>query len=332
MERAQSGATFVRILNSDHIRAALPMPAAIDAMREAFAALSSGKVQAPLRTTIQTNHGVSLFMPAYLEGAAYGAVKMVGVYPDNAKRDLPTVPASVLVFDAETGQTRALLDGTFLTALRTGAASGLATDLLARPEAAVVGMIGAGGQARMQIEAICAVRPITTVRVYSRRGATAFCEQLATLFPAIQFIAASSALEAQQGADILVAVTTSVTPVIVSEAVEAGTHINGIGSYTPSMCEVDPRLVARARIVVDSRESALAEAGDVIIPIQQGLITANDIYAELGEIVSGVKHGRDNSEQITFFKSVGTAAQDAAAAARIVATAEAQNLGVEINF
>lgn len=322
----------MRILNRDQIRAALPMPAAIDAMREAFIALSNGKVQAPLRTTIQTPHGVSLFMPAYLEGATYGAVKMVGVYPDNATHDLPTVPASVLVFDAETGQTRALLDGTFLTALRTGAASGLATDLMARSDAAILGMIGAGGQARMQIEAICAVRPITTVRVYSRGGAGAFCEQLSAVYPAIQFIAASSALEALHGADILVAATTSATPVIFSAAVEAGVHINGIGSYTSTMCEVEPRLVARARIVVDSRASALAEAGDVIIPIQQGLITANDIYAELGEIASGVKRGRDNPEQITFFKSVGTAAQDASAAARIVATAEAQNLGVEISF
>lgn len=323
----------MRILTAADIRATITMREVIDAMSEAFIALSTGKAQAPLRNVLQAEGGVALFMPSYLEGSAYGVVKMVSVYGENPQRfGLPTILASVLVYDAANGKPVALLDGTFLTALRTGAASGLATELLSRPDSAILGVIGAGGQARMQIEAVCAVRPIREVRVYSRGGAATFAGSLAAEFPEIEFRATDSADDALIGADVLVAATTSSTPVILEHHVRSGVHINGIGSYTLQMQEVAPEVVTQAVIAVDSRISAVAEAGDLMIPIQQGLLPESRIQTEIGEIAAGLKTGRQSDQEITFFKSVGTAVQDAAAAARIVAAAERQNLGTVVEF
>ncbi|MBX3065261.1 MAG: ornithine cyclodeaminase family protein [Anaerolineae bacterium] len=323
----------MRILTAADIRATITMREVIDAMREAFIALSTGKAQAPLRNALQAEHGVALFMPSYLEGAAYGAVKMVSVYGENPQRfGLPTILASVLVYDAANGKPVALLDGTFLTTLRTGAASGLATELLARPDSAILGVIGAGGQARMQIEAVCAVRPIREVRIYSRSGAASFAQSLAAEFPEIEFRATPTADDALIGADVLVAATTSSTPVILAHHVRPGVHINGIGSYTLQMQEVAAEVVIRAMIVVDSRISAQAEAGDLMIPLQQGMLLESRMQTEIGEIAAGLKTGRQTDQEITFFKSVGTAVQDAAAAARIVAAAERLNLGTVVEF
>src|SRR5260221_3110911 len=223
----------MRILNLQDVKAAITMKEAIDAVREGFIALSTGKATVPLRSSLQTPSGLMLYMPAYMTGAASSSIKIVGVFPQNAQRGLPNVSASVFVLDAETGQPRALMSGTYLTALRTGAASGLATDLLARPDAQILGVIGAGAQARTQIEAICTVRAIKEIRVYSRRGAELFAAEMATTYPAIKVAAAKSATEALQGADILVAATTSSTPVISAADIAPGVHINGVGSYTP---------------------------------------------------------------------------------------------------
>jgi ornithine cyclodeaminase len=322
----------MRLLTADNIRAAITMPEAIEAMRAAFVALSSGKAQSPLRTSLQTPRGVSFFMPAYISGDAYGVVKIASVYGDNPARGLPTVIASVLVFDATTGQPCAILDGTFLTTLRTGAASGLATDLLARRDAAIVGMIGAGGQAFHQIEAVCAVRPIREVRVYSRSGAGQAIRQWETQLPSVKLVAVETADEALLGADVLVAATSSSTPVILARHVRPGVHINGIGSYTPRMQEIAAEVVAQTRIVVDSRLSAQQEAGDLIIPLREGVINEAAIYAELGELASGQQPGRQRDDEITLFKSVGLAAQDAAVAARVVAVAEARQIGQVIAF
>jgi ornithine cyclodeaminase len=323
----------MRILSAEHIRAAITMREMIDAMSEAFIALSNGTAQAPLRSALKSPDGVTMFMPAYLDGAAYGAVKVVSVFGENPTRfHLPTILASVLVYDATTGKAVALLDGAYLTAFRTGAGSGLATELLARENSSVLGVIGAGAQAGPQIEAVCAVRPIREVRVYSRRGAANFVAEIAPRLSDIAITAVSSPEAALDGADVLVAATTSSVPVIHDHHVKAGMHINGIGSYTLTMQEVAPEVVVRSKIVVDSRISAEAEAGDIMVPIQQGLLPADAIHAEIGEIAAGLRPARANGAEITFFKSVGTAAQDAAAAARIVATANRLGLGTEVDF
>jgi ornithine cyclodeaminase len=237
------------------------------------------------------------------------------------------VIATLLVIDAKTGQPRALLDGTYLTALRTGAGSGLATDLLAAPDAAILGVIGAGAQARTQIEAVLAVRPIREIRIFSRGGADSFAAEIAPLYPGVMVRATRTAADALRDADVLIAATTSSTPVIMAADVKPGAHINGVGSYTPTMQEVATDVVIRAKIVVDSRQSCLAEAGDLLVPINAGLLNAESIYAEIGEIAAGLKPGRTSPAEITFFKSVGNAVQDLTVAARVVSAAEAKNLG-----
>jgi ornithine cyclodeaminase/alanine dehydrogenase-like protein (mu-crystallin family) len=324
----------VRVLTADEVRIALPMHAAIEAMRGGFAALSSGRATVPLRTTLPTPGGVTLLMPAHLHDADASTVKIVSVYGGNAARGLPIIHATVLVLDATTGQPRAILDGAALTAIRTGAGAGLATELLAREDAAIVGCIGAGTQSRTQIEAALSVRPIREVRVFCRTEASRamFCRAMQQDFPKVRFIAAKSRADALDHADILIAATTSAAPVITADDVQPGVHINGIGSYLPTMQEVAAEVVARATVVVDSREAALHEAGDLIIPHESGAWQFDHIHAELGEIVAGVKPGRTSDDQITFFKSVGNAVQDAAAAARVLQIAEANDLGTVIEF
>lgn len=322
----------MRLISAADVKQAISMTDAIAAVREGFIALSTAKAQVPLRSALQTADGTTLFMPAYVDQALNSAVKIVSIYPGNARHGLPSILASVLVLDAGTGQLRALIDATYLTALRTGAGSGLATDLLALPDASILGVIGAGAQARTQIEAVLAVRPIREIRIFSRSGAEMLVAALSASYPDLSIRTAHSASDALRGAQVLIAATTSSTPVIELADVQTGAHINGIGSYTPTMQEVATEVVTRAKIVVDSRESCLAEAGDLLIPMATGMLDHDAIYAEIGEIAAGLKPGRTSAEEITFFKSVGNAIQDLTVAARVLAAAEAQNLGTIVNF
>lgn len=288
-------------------------------MREAFGQLSAGLARVPVRLRLEAESGVTLFMPAYLDRTQDLGAKIVSFYPNNPQRGLPAISAVVLVLDSQTGFPTALMEAGYLTALRTGAASGLATDLLARRDASVVTIFGAGAQAPTQIEAVRAVRPIREVRIVARRRESA--DRLAKQIEGVDVRILDDRSAALAGADIVIAATTSSTPVFDGHDVEPGTHINGIGSYTPEMQEVDATVVQRARIVVDSREAALKEAGDLIIPIEQGLIRTEDVDTELGEIVNGTKAGRTSDSEITFFKSVGVAVQDVAVARRVLQAA-----------
>jgi len=317
----------IRILSGADVRAAISMREAIEAVREGFIALSEGRAHAPQRPNLHTGAGDILFMPAYVEGGAYGVVKAVSVFPQNPARGLPTVSAAVVVFDLETGQPVALLDGTYLTALRTGAASGLAADYLARKDAATLGVIGAGAQARTQIDGVCAVRPIRQIRVYARAGAEPLVAEFRTRYPDIRIDVAEDPHAALAGADVLVAATTSAAPVIEGIDVRPGVTVIGVGSYTPQMQEIASVVMGRAKIVVDSRSASLVEAGDLLTPIRDGVITEQSIHAELGEIAAGRKSGRSTPDEITVFKSVGIAVQDVVVAAKIVVLAQAKNLG-----
>lgn len=315
----------LRILSGDDVRAALPMPAAIEAMRRAFGQLSAGDATVPLRSRVPTEKGVTLLMPAFLHKSAELGVKIVSVYGENPARGLPVVSATVLVLDPETGLPRALMDGTSLTAIRTGAGGGLATDLLARRDARTVALFGAGVQARAQLQAVLAVRDIRRVylRSLTRASAQTLADEISGWENPPQVVLAESARHAVQNADIVIAATTSATPVFDGRDLRPGTHITGVGSYTPQMQEVDAVTVTRARVVVDSREATLAEAGDIIIP-------GAAIAAELGEIVNGSQPGRQDADEITFFKSVGVAVQDAVAAAEVLLAAEKMGLGAVV--
>jgi ornithine cyclodeaminase len=323
------------LLSAEDIRRLVPMSAAIDAVASAFAQLSSARARIPLRTPVEADGGVTLFMPGYLQDTRVLGGKVVSVFSGNAARGLPVVTAAVLLLDSTTGLPRALLDGTFLTALRTGAASGLATRLLARERASVLAVFGAGVQARTQIEAVREVRPIREVRVVSRTHASAqrlAAELRAAPDPPERVQVLDDPAEAVKGAHVLVAATSSSTPVFPGAAVGPGAHVNGVGSYTPEMQEVDEELVSRARVVLDTRDGALAEAGDLLIPLRKGLIREEDVRIELGEVILGLRPGRTSEEEITFFKSVGNAALDLAVGARALAEAERTGAGTVVEL
>jgi len=321
----------LRILSANDIRTALPMPEAIAAMREAFASLARGEAQTPQRLVIRTDAGTSLFMPAYLPAGKALAQKIVSVFPDNPARGLPTISGLIIVLDADTGEPRALLEGAALTAIRTGAASGLATDLLARPESRIFALIGAGGQAYQQARAVLAVRKINEVRISSKSGKSA--ERLAQRLREEGVNArAAGAREAVAGADIITTVTDSATPVFLDADVAPGAHINLVGAYTRDMQEAPAATIMRARVFVDDVMAAVHEAGDIIKPIRANLYSTAELAGTLGELLLGETPGRQSQEEITVFKSVGLAVQDAAAAARALNRAEAAGLGATVDL
>jgi alanine dehydrogenase len=323
----------IRILSRDDVRKAVSMAEAIAIVKEAFIQLSAGQTIVPVRTLIDIarHEGIILYMPAYLKGSDALGVKIVSVFPGNLKVGRPTIAALIVVNDASTGEPRAILDGSYLTALRTGAASGVATQLLARPGAETVAIFGAGTQGRTQLEAVCEVRDIRRAWIYDvvPDAAEHYADEMRRhggRVPAEIHVARSPA-EATRQADIICTATTSRKPVVADADLKLGVHINGIGSFTPEMQEVEEATVRRARVVVDSWEASWAEAGDLIIPRRKGLISEADIHAELGEIAAGRKPGRESDEQITFFKAVGNAVQDVSVASFILQKAEAEGLG-----
>jgi len=320
----------IRILSADDVRACISMPTAIDVMRDAFASLSAQEVTVPIRLALKTECGVSFFMPAHLRDSGSAGAKVASMYPGNVAQGLPAIHAVVLVLDVLTGRPTALIDGTWLTALRTGAAGGLAADLLARQDAKTVALFGAGVQARTQLEAVRCVREITEDRVVSPSGASA--DRLAAELTDKLAVRVDDPNEAIAGADVIIAATNSSTPVFDGSQVEPGTHVTGVGSYTPDMREVDAALVSRARVIVDQREAVMEEAGDIVGPIRDGIFDETIITAEIGEVVLGRVPGRTADTDITFFKSVGNAVQDVAIAARVLAASEAVGRGVLVEL
>ncbi len=327
--------TRLRVLSRADIQAAVTMREAIAAVHEAFIALSAGQATVPVRVGLPVPpRATALFMPAYAVGGL--GVKVVTVYPDNPARGLPLLHALVILLDAATGAPMAALEGGWLTALRTGAASGAATDVLARPSAQVLAVFGAGAQAETQTMAVCAVRPIERVVLCSRTPARAeaLAQRLAGQpgIPADVRVVADPAQAAAE-ADVICTATTSATPVFPGEAVRPGTHVNAVGAFTTSAREVDTRLVQRAaRLVVDERAAAEAEAGDLVIPWRAGDAPGPEGWTELGAVAAGQAPGRTAADEITLFKSVGNAVQDVAVGALAVARARALGLGVEVEL
>ncbi|MEQ9398288.1 MAG: hypothetical protein RJQ04_03880 [Longimicrobiales bacterium] len=315
----------IRVLSGADVRRAVDMPAAIEAMREAFVALSAGRAVAPVRLALESDRGTHLFMPGHLRERGSLGAKIVSVNPDNPDRGLPVIHAVVLLVDPPTGRARALMDGTWITALRTGAVGGLAADLLARPEARVLTVFGAGVQARTQVAAVRCVRTIEEVRIVARTRASA--ERLAEEIQDVEVRVMADRRAALEGADIVVTATDSATPVFDGRDIAPGTHVTGVGSFTPAMREVDTVLVGRARVFVDQRDAALEEAGDLAGPIADGDLTADVIVGEIGAVAAGTLPGRTSPDDITFFKSVGNAVQDVAVAARVLDVAERDGLG-----
>jgi alanine dehydrogenase len=306
----------MRTFDAATIREAAPIDELLDAVEDAYRDVAAGRDRSPIRSRVEVPNGDLLLMPGLREGGAGTSVKVVTVVPANAERGLPTVQTVVLWLDATTGEPLAVLEGTALTAMRTGAASGVGTRLLARPDASVLAVIGAGGQADWQVRAVCAARPIREVRVFSRTpsGRDAFAARLrANLGSAIRVTAAPSAEAAIRAADVVCCATTSSEPVFEAAWLTPGAHVNGIGAFRLGMVELPAELFSRATLVaVDSRTAALAEAGDLVAAIESGHFAA-DSLVEIGTVDRSWALKRD-PEAITVFKSVGLAIQDVAAA------------------
>jgi len=288
------------------VRQRLRMPDLIEAMERALVEFSAGRVQQPVRTLFEFGAADSLFglMPAYVPSLPALGAKLVTVCAGNIRRGLGTHQATIVMLDPVSGVIEAILDGRYITEVRTAAVSAVSARRLARDDARVLGILGSGVQARSHLQALRLVREFREVRAWSPAA-----DRLRQFAEETGALAMENAEAVVRGADVVVAVTASPTPVIRSEWVGEGTHIIAVGACVPSQRELDPALVARARLVVDSREAALKEAGDVVMGIAEGLWTADHIAAELGELPA-----RANNREITVFKSLGLAVEDLFAA------------------
>ncbi|TMD40617.1 MAG: ornithine cyclodeaminase family protein [Chloroflexi bacterium] len=324
----------VLVLSAEDVARLLPMPDCIGVMRDALAALARGQALVPLRMVMRMPDasGFLGLMPGYIapDGQVAGALgmKAVSVFPGNASRGIDTHQGAVLLFEADTGRLAALMDGATITAIRTAAVSGVATDMLARDDAAELAILGAGVQARTHLEAIAVVRRLRRARVWSRNPehARALVDEQRSKFQ-FPLEATSTAEAAVREADIIATVTASPEPVLQHAWLEPGAHINAVGSSIPGTRELDTATVAAARLFVDRRESALSEAGDVLIPIREGAIKPDHIVAELGEVIIGKDRGRRSRAELTLFKSLGLSVEDVASAAFIAKRAREAGVG-----
>jgi ornithine cyclodeaminase/alanine dehydrogenase-like protein (mu-crystallin family) len=315
-------------LNEADVRAVLEPGELIGAMEAALAAFSAGEVRQPVRTALEiAEQSFFAVMPALYPGQCALGAKLVTVVPANAARGLHTHLAAIALFDAGTGEFLALLDGRYITEVRTAAASAVSARLLARPDAGVLAILGSGVQAASHLAALRCVIPFREVRAWSPTRANLL--RFAAAHPGV--CAAPAAEAAVHGADVVVVAVSAATPVIRSEWVSPGAHVIAIGACRPSQQELDPELVARARLIVDSRAAALQESGDIVQPIRQGRFGAEHVAAELGEVVAGLKPGRTSSDQVTLFKSLGLAVEDVAAAALAYRRARERGIGQQLS-
>lgn len=303
-------------------------------MEKAFGEFATGTAVLPLRTNIKPEGGLALYMPAYLKELGVLACKVVTVYKNNpTKFNIPTTIGKVLLQDPQTGDVICIMDGGYLTAVRTGAASGVATKYLARKyKNQIVGLFGAGVQAQMQLEAMTEVREISKAYIYdiSDKSVEQFIAVMSDKLK-LEIIKVDSP-DMILNADIICTATSSLTPIFDGDKVKAGTHINGIGSHTPNARELDTNIVKRSKFVGDSKEACFNEAGDIMIPLADREIDESAFYADLGEIVTGKKEARTDNDEITIFKSNGLAIQDAATAKLIYDKAIKANIGQHIEI
>ncbi len=322
------------ILNRIDVASVLNMNDCMDVVETAFAELANGTAVLPLRTNIKPPDGLALYMPAYLQGMGALACKVVTVYKNNpVKYNIPTTIGKVLVQDPATGDVVCIMDGGFLTAVRTGAASGVATKYLARKNNnQIAGIYGSGVQAKMQLWAVAEARQLSKAIVYdlSDDAANDFVNEMSKKLD-LEILKAKSPDEVLQ-ADIICAATSSPIPIFDGLKVKEGTHINGIGSHTPNARELDTTIVKRSKFVGDSKEACFSEAGDIIIPVNNGELSESHFYAELGEIITGKKVARSDNQEITLFKSNGLAIQDVATAKLVYDKALEAGIGVNVEI
>lgn len=325
------------ILSDQEVERLLPMAECIDVMEDALRGLARGEAVLPLRTVMRLPSSPNFFglMPSIrTDGAGDSAratvlgAKIITVFPGNDATPYDSHIGVVLLFDGEVGRLLAIMDASSITAIRTAAVSGLATRLLARPDANDLAILGSGVQALTHLDAMRAVRPLRRVRVWSRtrRHLDAFVERAREQF-GIPIAACPNAREAVEGADIVCTVTASRSPVLEGDWLSPGTHVNAVGSSIPAARELDTRAVQRAYLYVDRLESALAEAGDILIPMKEGAIDTSHVRGEIGQLLTGDVAGPERGDNITLFKSLGIAVEDLAAAQYLFKRAESTETG-----
>jgi alanine dehydrogenase len=315
-------------LNETDVRAMLRMPELIAVMQNALAAFSTSQVDQPVRTVIETPGGFFASMPARLGTPAAMGAKLVTVFHDNTRQGLPTQLATIALLGPLTGELLAVMDGRFITEVRTAAVSAVAVRCLANAKTPVLTIVGSGVQARSHLEALSLVRDFSDIRCW---GPTReHVEKLVSDSAHLPSRAMTSAQSAVEGADVIVLVTASSTPVIADTWVKLGACVISVGACRPNQREMDPNLVARARLVVDSRAAALRESGDVVMGIQEHRFGEEHIVAELGEVAAGLKPGRTAADQVTIFKSLGLAVEDVAAADLVYRRALALGKGLTL--
>lgn len=330
------------LLSDKDVHALLPMGECIDVMADALKAVATGNATLPLRTIIRLPDSMNAFgtMPAVLgagSSASIGA-KIITVFPGNDATPFDSHIGVVLLFDAENGSLLAIADASSITAIRTSAVSGLATRLLANPDASELAILGAGVLALPHLDAVCAVRPIKRLRVWTRSGsgsgsrAQQFAERARARHAGLEVVVCDSVGDAVDGAHVICTITSSRTPVLEGAWLSPGTHVNAVGASLASARELDSDAVVRSRLYVDRRESALAEAGDFLVPRSEGRITDAHIIGELGELALGAIAGRTNASEITLFKSLGLAVEDVASLRHIYARALATGAGTSVEL
>ena len=328
------------ILNKEDVQKCITMKKAIEICKEATKNYCLNKTDIPLRTPIisENNNGQVLFMPGKIstESDKIG-IKIVSVYPDNSLINLPSVPSTMITIDEKTGIVNGIIDGTYLTALRTAALQGAATDLLANKDSKIATLIGTGGQAFEQARALLTIRNLSELRVVARNfeKTNKFVEKLrAELIDfSTDIIAYENVNEATIDSDIITTVTTSTTPTFSAKHLKQGVHINGIGSFTYDMIELPYEIInSNNKIYFDTKDGVLSEAGDILRPLENQLILHEDFKGELGELVLNTIEGRTRKDEITIFKSVGSAVFDIACADYIIKEAIKYNIGTKIDI
>jgi alanine dehydrogenase len=311
----------MRFVTDEEVASALSMREVIEAVEMGFALYSLRKVRMPqrVRTDVPEHNGTILLMPCQVPELEVYSVKYVTVYPDNPSRGLPTIFAAMLISDPRTGEPKILAEARAATGMRTGAATAVSIKYLARRDSEELGIIGCGYQARWQLRAAVEVMRCTVVRAYDiiRQRAEEFAAEMSREL-GLDVKVTETVEELVRRSDVVITATTSKTPFVRREWVRPGTHFSAIGAFTPDMAELSADLVASSKVYVDSLEAAKEEAGDVIQAVAKGLMRWEDVKGEIGEVVAGLKKGREGEEEVTVFKSVGIAVQDAAVASLLL--------------
>ena len=323
------------VLSEREVQSLIDIEELIRALEQAHIQFATGKAVMPVRQVVPLAEikGRITSMPAYLSEDKALGMKVVTYFQENPKQGLPAILAAISLYSTETGKIVAIMDGGYITAIRTACVSAVATKILANPQTPILGILGAGVQAKAHIRALCKVRRISKIKVYSPSGKSAqkVKEEL-EMEVGVKIEAVGNAEEAVREADLLVTVTTAKEPILKADWLKSGVHINAVGSHRPDLREIDGATLKRSKVFVDSREAIMAECGDILLAIKEGAIKENHISAEIGEVLAGKKPGRAGANEITLYKSVGIAIQDVATAQLVFQKAIERKVGVEVEI